>query len=150
MMCKREEESWLGLSVYRLAKRIREELKRANREDGIPEELAKCGWLLSLIAGRKGDVYQKDLETMTPLAKSTITGMVQTLEGAGLLQRVSVERDARLKKMILTEKGQDFQKRSDEHFLKLERRLKGQIKQSDLDCFIRVLRQMNRNFEEES
>lgn len=146
-MCEPREERYLGLAIYRLSKRIREEMQRADARDQIPQEIAKCGWMIGLIARNEGDIYQKDLESMIPLAKSTITGIVQTLERGGLLRRIPVERDARLKKVVLTQKGQDFQKRSADRFRKLEDQLRAGISPEDLDCFSRVIDQMSENFE---
>ncbi len=48
----------------------------------FPRRLLR-GWMIGLIASERGDIYQKDLESMIPLAKSTITGIVQTLEMGG-------------------------------------------------------------------
>lgn len=146
-MCDPREEQHLGLAIYRLSKQIRDEMQRADARDQIPQEIAKCGWMIGLIARSEEDIYQKDLESMIPLAKSTITGMVQTLERAGLLQRISVERDARLKKIVLTERGQAFQRRSLEHFRRLESKLRAGISPEDIECFARVIEKMNENFE---
>lgn len=51
------------------------------------------------------DTYQKDLETCLKLRRSTVSSLLNTLERKGLLERVSVPQDARLKKIILTEEA---------------------------------------------
>ena len=51
------------------------------------------------------DTYQKDLETYLKLRRSTVSSLLNTLERKGLLERVSVPQDARLKKIILTEEA---------------------------------------------
>ena len=51
------------------------------------------------------DLYQKDIEEEFQIRKSTVTGYVQLMEKNGLIQRKSVESDARLKSLIPTEKA---------------------------------------------
>lgn len=52
------------------------------------------------------DVYQRDLETIFKLRRSTVSSMTTTLERKGYLTRVPVPEDARLKKLVLTDAGQ--------------------------------------------
>ncbi|MBR2491116.1 MAG: MarR family transcriptional regulator [Ruminiclostridium sp.] len=48
------------------------------------------------------ETFQKDIEVCFKLRRSTVSSLLNTLERKGLIQRVSVPRDARLKKLILT------------------------------------------------
>ena len=50
------------------------------------------------------DIYQKDVEKAFQIRRSTATGILQCLEKEGYIYRETVERDARLKKIIPTEK----------------------------------------------
>lgn len=52
------------------------------------------------------DVYQRDLETIFKLRRSTVSSVTSTLERKGYLTRVPVPEDARLKKLVLTDAGQ--------------------------------------------
>lgn len=58
---------------------------------------------------KKQDVYQRNLENEFHVRRSSITSLLQQLEKNGLIERVSVQSDARLKKLILTEKGRMIQ-----------------------------------------
>lgn len=51
------------------------------------------------------DIYQRDIEAEFSIARSTATGILKLMEKRGYIRRVSVERDARLKKLELTEVG---------------------------------------------
>jgi DNA-binding MarR family transcriptional regulator len=51
------------------------------------------------------NVYQRDIETEFDIRRSTATNTLQLLEKSGYISRVSVDEDARLKKILLTEKG---------------------------------------------
>lgn len=52
-----------------------------------------------------GPVFQRDVEAAFSLSRSTATGILQILEKNGMIRRVRVENDGRLKSLIPTEKA---------------------------------------------
>ena len=71
------------------------------------EELSMAGGHLIgfLYRSRARDVFQRDIEEELHITRSSVTSLVKLLEKKGYLLRENVEQDARLKKLILTEKG---------------------------------------------
>ena len=64
------------------------------------------GWILGfLYDNEERDIFQKDIETEFSIARSTVTCIVKLMEKKGYIRRESVEQDARLKKLVLTENG---------------------------------------------
>ena len=65
------------------------------------------------------DVYQKDIEAEFKIRRSSVSSVLDTMEKNGFIMRQSVASDARLKKLVLTEKsiqiGQHY-KNSVEYF----------------------------------
>lgn len=57
---------------------------------------------------REIEVFQKDLEKIFRIRRSTATGILKVMEREGYLTRIPVARDARLKKLTLTVRGQSF------------------------------------------
>ncbi len=51
------------------------------------------------------DVYQKDIEAEFKIRRSSVSSVLDTMEKNGFIRRVSVLSDARLKKLVLTEKA---------------------------------------------
>lgn len=51
------------------------------------------------------DVYQKDFEEEFGITRSTASKIISLMETKGIVERCSVEGDARLKKIVLTELG---------------------------------------------
>ena len=51
------------------------------------------------------NVYQRDIEIEFDIRRSSVTNILQLLEKNGYISRVGVDEDARLKKIMLTEKG---------------------------------------------
>ena len=58
-----------------------------------------------LKANEHRDIYQKDVEKEFGITRSTASRVLVLMEEKGLVKRLSVEHDARLKKLILTEKS---------------------------------------------
>ena len=56
----------------------------------------------------KIDVYQKDIEKEFSLRRSTASEILALMEKNGLIVRVQLKNDARMKKLVLTEKAEKF------------------------------------------
>ena len=51
------------------------------------------------------DVYQRDVEQWFHIRRSSVTAILQGMEQDGFITRCSVEKDARLKRLVVTPKG---------------------------------------------
>ena len=51
------------------------------------------------------DVFQKDIEKAFGITRSTASKVINLMEQKGLVERQSVSRDARLKKIVMTDKS---------------------------------------------
>lgn len=73
---------------------------------GIDKVTVMHGWIMCYIFDNPDrNIYQKDLENEFGISRSTVTNILNLMEKKGYIQRVSVENDARLKKLILTDTG---------------------------------------------
>lgn len=80
-------------------------------------------FLLKVLKEREGeDVFQRDLERILSITKSTCSKVLSTLEEKGLISRVSVK-DARFNKICLTAYGKEFIEKADAYLEAFERRL---------------------------
>lgn len=93
------------------------------------------------------DLFQRDLEEEFNLRRSTATGILQLMEKGGLLYRESVDYDARLKKIVVTQSGREHRARVEESIRALEERLQSGISKADLEVFFRVMENMSKNME---
>ena len=71
------------------------------------------------------------------------------MEKKGLITRESIPRDARLKRLVLTEKGMEFQMEIMENFDRIQDVLKSDIPQEKLECFLEVLDMIRENAQRE-
>ena len=93
--------------------------------------------------------FRKTFEKFFSIGRSTVTNIIQILEKKGYVRRESVEYDARLKKVILTERGSKAMRRSRRSSDVLNHRMIQGIEDDDLQVFLRVADQIRRNVEKE-
>ncbi|MDO5346542.1 MAG: MarR family transcriptional regulator [Lachnospiraceae bacterium] len=116
-------------------------------KNGMDQVTVMHGWIIGYLYDHQDeDVYQKDLETEFCIARSTVANILKLMEKKGYIKRVSVERDARLKKIILTEKSREIQRQNfiDMHNM-VEKQLRKDISEEDMENFIRIISKMKEN-----
>lgn len=91
------------------------------------------------------EVYQKDLEDILNLRRATVSGVLQTMEKHGLLDRQIAKNDARVKKIILSKKAEQLFLEKKKQFEKIEKALVQDISEKELRTFSNVLNKMMMN-----
>ena len=109
------EERWkpdhskqaIGFRIKAVNNMMRRNLDTRFAEDGMEELCGMQGPMLGFLSdySQRQDVFQKDIEREFHIRRSTATVMLQNLEQKGYIVREPVEYDARLKKIVLTEKA---------------------------------------------
>lgn len=94
---------------------------------------------------RNGDVYQKDVEREFRIRRSTATVMLQSLEQKGYLVRVASTEDARLKRILLTEKAIRHHDLIEEQIRIFNRELEAGLTEEEKETFLRILDKMMQN-----
>ncbi len=97
---------------------------------------------------RKSDVFQKDIETKYSIRRSTATEILQLMEKNGLIIIEPVDYDARLKKIVLTEKALAISRQAQLNVVELEEHLTKGIS-LEKQAFLRLIMwKMKNNLEE--
>ena len=91
------------------------------------------------------DVYQKDLEKEFRIRRSTATGILQLLEKNGFVVREPVKQDARLKKIVPTEKATGLRERILKNIRDMEALLRKDVSSEDMEICVQVLEKMSEN-----
>ena len=106
------------------------------------------GWIIGyLYRNRVKEIFQKDLEAEFSIARSTATGILQLMEKKGYLKRESVPHDARLKKLVLTEKGMNTHEQHIKRIHDIEDMLREGLSEEEIQTFFRLIRKMRENLE---
>lgn len=94
------------------------------------------GWIIGYLYRHSDeDVFQKDLEAEFQMARSTASGILQSMEKKQLIIRESIPRDARLKRLVLTPKGMEFQMEIIDNFARIQKALSADIPEKKLEEF---------------
>lgn len=115
---------------------------RRIKNDPTPTQLQIIEYMIS---NCQENIYQKDLEDILNLRRATVSGVLQTMEKNGLLERVINSEDARAKRIILNEKARRIFLDKEKKIKDLEMVITKDIPNSDLEIFSRVLDKMQDN-----
>jgi len=94
------------------------------------------------------EVLQKDLEEVLNLRRATVSGVLQTMEKNGLVERVSYLGDARIKRIILNPKTEKIFKEKEKKIQEFEDIVVTGITKEELEIFSNVLKKMKQNIKE--
>ncbi len=84
---------------------------------------AQLDILMYLIKNRDPEVNQKDIEKAFQVKNPTVTGILKRLERKGMVRRVVDSNDGRYKRIIVTHKSLDMEKRILQKGKQIERRI---------------------------
>ena len=144
-------EEQIGYQIKELSRLLDKNIwQKSILNAGVDTVTATHGWMIGyLYHHRDREIFQKDMEADFHMAKSSVTAALQSLEKNGYIKRVSVERDARLKKIELTEAGIKFHDNIEISIDSMEERLVvGLSKQQKKDLFA-MLSQIKKQLEAE-
>lgn len=95
------------------------------------------------------DVYQKDLEAELGITRSSVTNLLQLMEKKGYIRRVDVMSDARLKRIVLTDKGHEVLRGLDRCIDRMEDHLHSLLTPDEVDTLIELLHKLRDGMPEE-
>ncbi len=102
-----------------------------------------------LVEHDRETVYQKDFENILNIRKSTISGILDTLEKNKIIERTHDADLGRGKVVRLSKEAKRYQKRVLKDMLKVEDTITENISSKDLETFYKVLSQMKENIKKE-
>ncbi|MBR5329297.1 MAG: hypothetical protein IKV45_03740 [Firmicutes bacterium] len=100
-----------------------------------------------LYVNRDHDIFQRDIEKEFSVRRATVSVLLRTMELKQLITRESVDYDARLKKVVLTEKAENIAQVALQEVSRFEEMLQEGISSEDMDTFFRVMAQVRGNIE---
>ena len=104
------------------------------------------GRVLGYLQRREGeDIFQNDIERVFSIRRSTASQMLQMMEKNGLIERLGVAEDARLKKICMTPKGRELHLATVTALRDLDNRALANIDPDKLQVFYQVLDDIKKN-----
>ena len=134
----------VGRKINILSHKIKRRIGKVALEYGISSMQAK---ILGFIYNNSPnmDIFQKTIEEEFDIRRSSVTSVLTLMEKNELIKRVSVSEDARLKKIILTDKGIEVKKIVYKEIIEIEKTISNILSDEELDIFINNLDTLIKN-----
>ena len=102
------EKYYINTELRILSRNINNYFINYGNRKKIDKMTGSGGWIISYIAENYNrDIFQRDLEKEFDITRSTASKNVDLLVENGFITREPVDYDARLKKLVLTEKARE-------------------------------------------
>ncbi len=143
------EERHLGFEIRTLNNYVKR-LVQSTKPPEFQESTGVHGWAIRYFyENRDKEIFQRDFEARFSIRRSTATNMLKLMEKNGLIIRESVSYDARLKKIVLTDKAIEIHKKATKNIEMIETTLKKGITEEELNAFYSVVDKIKANLEVE-
>ncbi len=139
-----EKKKEVGLAVKELANLLRRYTFGSLKPES--DITMMQGWIIGFLCGNSDrDMFQKDIEQKFEIRRSTATAMLQLMEKNGYITRHSVDYDARLKKICVTEKAKLLNKSILDRIAATEKQMLTGISKEEIDAFFSTIEKMKNN-----
>ncbi len=136
----------IGLEFRSLHNLMRRYFEFSSHRKEIETVTGNNGWIIGYLAQNAGrDIYPKDLEEHFSITRSTVSKVLGLMEQKGLIRRQTVARDARLKKIVLTEQAEKIAGLMAEDAQRLERTLVEGFSEEELQTLYSYIERMKKN-----
>ena len=138
----------IGSEIKAISNLIKREIGNYDSGKYIEEATGNNMFIIGYLAQHKDeDVFQKDLEELFSVRRSTMSGIILRMEQKGFLIRENVEHDARLKKLVLTEKGWQIHEMMECIVTDTEKKLMAGFSDEEKDMLLLLLKKLRQNLE---
>ena len=139
----------IGKIIHELDNLMYRDMLATGRKCGYDQMTMMNGWILKYLTMNEGrEIFQKDIESEFGITKSTVAGIIKLMEQKGFLSRISVERDARLKKLVLTDMGREYNEKMAVHMREHNEKMQKNITEEEMEVFLRVIDKVKKNIKE--
>lgn len=128
----------IAKAIIDLSYQLKRDLEQAAAKHGLTRTQAVIIKYLEVEA-KKREIFQKDIEKEFRIRKSSVTSVLQLLEKNGYITRESVIEDARLKKLILTDKAKEVNAIIGDELEKREEKFYQVLSKEEVESFFKTI-----------
>lgn len=140
------DEILISKEFHSLSNMIRRFFDFSSHKKEVDTITGNNGWIIGyLSANAERDIFQKDIESHFTITRSTASKVLRLMEEKGLIQRKPVAHDARLKKIILTDKALGIRSLMREDTERLEHTLIQGFTKEELQTLYSYIQRMKEN-----
>ena len=142
-----KENRKIGFEIKSANNLVRRRLDIYFAKAGVDEISGVQGPMLRYINdySKERDVFQRDLEKEFHIRRSTATVLLQNMEQKGYIRREPVERDARLKKIVVTDKAVKADQAIRKQLDAFNEELEAGITREEKEVFLKILDKIMQN-----
>lgn len=143
-----EHRDKIGFQVRTLSNLLRRQVDQTAFKGDEKPPTGVQRWAIGyLYENRDKDIFQRDLQERFSIRRSTVTGMLKLLEKNGYITRTSVESDARLKKITLTQKSVEMHEQIIHGINTVEEKISLGLTQEEKETFLALCEKIRANIE---
>lgn len=140
---ERDYGAWINMLAHKVKKRLNAILADAG-VTGVQSMVLHY----ILMHYEQGPVFQRDIEEVFELSRSTATGILQLLEKNGIIRRENMPEDGRLKNLIPTDKAKELDARVHSGIQEIEKVLTEGLSAGQLQLFAEIMHKMSDNLDQ--
>ncbi|MCI8786546.1 MAG: MarR family transcriptional regulator [Eubacterium sp.] len=137
-----EHDKHAARYISKLSNKLRRKIDAFSSKENFS---GSQGRVLHFILSQNNDIFQKDIEEEYSLRPPTATELLKKMEKNGLIQREPMASDARMKRIIVSDKALQYKDMVIDDITSLEDELTKGISKKDLQIFFKVIEKMLRN-----
>ena len=146
-----QHEKNIGFNVRRLSNYIRRDIEKSSASGKIILPKGVNGWAIHYFYdNREKQIFQRDFEERFSIRRSTASNILKAMEQNGFIQRVSVQNDARLKQIILTDKAVKIHEEIMRDIDRREALLRKGFTEAEIEQFLGMIDRLIENLEDEN
>lgn len=134
-----EHDKHAARYISKLSNKLRRKIDAFSSKEAFS---GSQGRVLHFILAQNNDVFQKDIEEEFSLRPPTATELLKKMEKNGLIYREAMASDARMKRIVVSEKALRYKDMVIADITALEDELTKNISQNELAIFFRVIEKM--------
>ncbi|MCM1158527.1 MAG: MarR family winged helix-turn-helix transcriptional regulator [Bacteroidales bacterium] len=139
-------EQRVGFQLKVLEHMFRRDMEAGIRKIGFEGMSVINAWIIDYLAQNEDrDIFQKDIEKNFKIGKSSIAGTLKMMEKKGFIIRESVQGDARLKRVCLTDKGREYADKMEQGRDDMEKKICTGLTEEEIASFFRIIKKMQDN-----
>ena len=139
----------LSFKLRKVGRLMRRNMDKSETKRYLDSLTGTHGYIICFLRENKDkDVFQKDIEKRFSIRRSTATEILQRMEKSGLISRLALSSDARLKKISLTEKAENLIEYLHRDIKKANDQLINGLTNEEVETLITLLEKVENNFSE--
>ena len=142
-------EVHIGFEIKQTSRVLSRSVGQMESMEYANEMTGTHAWILQyLYKNNDREVFQKDIEKEFNIRRSSATGLLKLMEKNGLIYREPVDYDARLKRIVMTQKAVSLHRSIDQEINKMEKKISEGMTEEEIDTLVRLLKKVRENLDD--